>query len=160
MEMDSVCQSTGKRLKRAYSSLESAPRNLLRKEYPMLRLFSVLIVVLFGSAALAESMTEQQKIDALLAAVGSPDVTFVRNGEDWDGPKFKSHLEEKLKAANPPITTADDFIARIASTSSKTGKPYLVKTKNGKKLKASVWLRARLASLNQPAAGGADGTNK
>lgn len=114
----------------------------------MLRLFSFFIVFLFGSSALAETMTEQQKIDALLDAFDTPGITFIRNGEEQDGAWAKKHLTEKLKQVTPQVTTADDFITQIASTSRETGRPYLIKTSDGKKLKASVWMKKKLAEIN------------
>jgi len=119
----------------------------------MLRLFSLMILVLFGSSAFAAQMTEQQKIAALLNAFDNPDITFVRNGEEHDGAWAKQHLEEKLKAAKPEVKTADEFIANIASTSSHTGKPYLIKMKDGTTVEAGKWLKQKLAELNQQKAG-------
>jgi hypothetical protein len=125
-----------------------------RKDLPMLRLFSLFVVLLFGSSALAETMTEQQKIDALLGAFDTPGITFIRNGEEHDGAWAKQHLTDKLKAAKPEVTTADDFITTIATTSSKTGKPYLIKTSDGKTIKSGVWLKKKLAEINSKDTGG------
>jgi hypothetical protein len=114
----------------------------------MKRLFSLIVVVLFGSSAFAASLTEQQKIDGLLSALDAPGITFIRNGEEHDGAWAKAHLTEKLKSANPPITTADDFIATVGSTSSHSGKPYLIKT-DGKTIEAGTWFKDKLANISK-----------
>jgi hypothetical protein len=123
----------------------------------MVRLFSVLIVMLFGSSAFAATpMTEQQKIDGLLAAFDAPGITFIRNGEEHDGAWAKQHLTEKLKDMKGEVATADDFITKVATNSSHTGKPYMIKTADGKTTESGKWLQAKLASMSAPAAGKGD----
>ncbi len=117
----------------------------------MLRLFSTLVVLLISSNAFAAPLTEQQKIDTLLKAFDTPGITFVRNGAEHDGAWAKKHLTDKLKSAKTKVTTADAFITDIASTSSHSGKPYLVKTKDGKTVESAVWLRAKLEEINKNA---------
>ena len=118
----------------------------------MNKLMSFFAVVLMGASAIAATAnTEEQKIEALLNSFDAPGITFVRNGEDHDGAWAKQHLAEKLKEAKPAITTADDFIAKVGTSSSHTGKPYEVKTADGKKVESSVWFKDKLAELNKPA---------
>jgi hypothetical protein len=127
----------------------------------MLRLFSIVLLLVTSTVAMAaEPMTEKQKIDALLNSLDTPDITFVRNGKDHDGAWAKKHLTEKLAKATPAITTADDFIAKVGTTSAKTGKPYMIKTKDGKTTDSATWFQAKLAELNQPSAGSTDSTPK
>lgn len=115
----------------------------------MKRLFGFFFLALFSTGAFAEALTEQQKIDALLNAFDTPGITFVRNGEEHDGAWAKQHLQEKLKKAATAPTTAEGFIADIGSTSAQSGKPYEIKTADGKTVESSVWLKAKLDDLNK-----------
>ena len=118
----------------------------------MKRLFATLILVLCGASATAADMTEQQKIDALLAALDTPGITFVRNGEEHDGAWAKQHFVEKIaemrKMNADAVKTADEFIADVASKSSHTGESYKIKKKDGTLVDSSTWLKAKLAELS------------
>ena len=125
----------------------------------MLRMFSIIILALFSSSVFAAPapMTEQQKIDALLNAFDTPDITFIRNGEEHDGAWAKQHLTEKMQKASPKVTTASAFISDVASTSSESGKPYIIKMKDGMTMASGQWLQQKLAGMTiAPSAGGAD----
>lgn len=122
-----------------------------------LRRFLVIFVVclLFPFTVLAkEPLTELQKIDALLEAVKTSDLTFIRNGKEYSAKEAYQHLSMKLKNAQrswfaPPKEkwTAKLFIEKVASRSSLSGKPYLVKLKDGKTIEARIWLEARLKEM-------------
>ena len=45
------------------------------------------------------------------------------------------------------IRTADDFIAKVASKSSTTGRPYLVRFSDGREVPTADFFRAELAKL-------------
>jgi hypothetical protein len=113
-----------------------------------MRAFAAFIVmVVIGSSAMAAAPSEKDKIDYLLGQLASSDVTFVRNGEDHTGAWGKDHLEQKMKDANKPDMTAEDFIADIASKSSHTDKPYLIKARDGTTVEAGQWLKEKLAQM-------------
>jgi len=133
----------------------SSDLNQLLKGRFMLRLLSVLTFVLLGSAAFAAQMTEQEKIHSLLNSFDSPNVTFIRNGEEHDGAWAKAHLSEKMAMTKPEVKTADDFINKVASSSSETGKPYMVKMQNGQTMESGKWLQMKLTNMAQPSAGAA-----
>ena len=42
------------------------------------------------------------------------------------------------------ITTAEDFINKVASVSRETGKPYIIRLKNGKEVESSEWFHDQL----------------
>ena len=112
----------------------------------MLRILSFLTFILAGTAAFAAPMTEQDKIKSLLDAFKEPGITFIRNGEEHDGAWARQHLQEKLDKAKD-VKTAEDFITKVASTSSHSGKPYQVKLKDGKVMDSGKWLHKKLAAL-------------
>ena len=115
----------------------------------MRKLLGLFIVLFFASTASAAELTEPQKISALLDAFATSDVTLVRNGEEHDGKYARKHFEEKLKQTKD-VKTAEDFIAKVATDSSHTGKPYIVKLKDGTQLESAKWLHAKLKEIEAP----------
>ncbi|MHC4549632.1 MAG: DUF5329 family protein [Planctomycetota bacterium] len=89
--------------------------------------------------------TERERIVALIAAVTAADVTFLRNDVEHDAAAAAAHLRGKWKRAGGRELTADQFIDRIASRSSTTGRPYRIRRKDGTVLDAGAWLREQLA---------------
>lgn len=109
----------------------------------MRKILSVLILLFFAVPAVAEEMTEPDKIDALLDTIENSDITLIRNGEEHDGKWAREHFEEKIKQVKD-INTAEDFIIKVASTSRETGKPYIIKLKDGTQLESEKWLHDQL----------------
>ncbi|MBI1903245.1 MAG: DUF5329 family protein [Planctomycetia bacterium] len=98
------------------------------------------------------SVSEQDKIDALLAHVAASKDTFVREGVEHTGAEAAEHLRKKYASGGQKIETLDEFIDKIASRSSLTGKPYQVKLADGTVVEASKWLRdAAAKSKAKPA---------
>jgi hypothetical protein len=54
----------------------------------------------------------------------------------------------KWKNAGSRIRTAKDFIEKVASASSVTGKPYTIRWQDGKETPASEYLTAQLEKLS------------
>ena len=115
---------------------------------------AAVVLGLLCVAALADSpapMSEKQKIDALIATVKNlKDATFIRNGKEYDGDAAAKHMRDKLDYAGDKIKTATDFIDQIASKSSVSGKPYLIKFKDGTEQTAGDFLKARLDEIEHP----------
>jgi Family of unknown function (DUF5329) len=109
------------------------------------------LVLALSAAARAEPPalpSEDQKIDALIAAVGElRGAVFVRNGSEYDGQAAANHLRLKRQKAGSRVKTADDFIRLCGSSSSMTGQPYEIRYADGRSEPAEVFLRARLAKL-------------
>src|SRR5262245_35145678 len=96
--------------------------------------------------------TEKQKIEALLKHVEEmKDAKFVRNDAEYDAKTAARYLRGKWEANEAAIKTAKDFIEKVASVSSTTGKPYLVRQKDGKEMKSGDYLLAELKKLEQSA---------
>lgn len=116
-----------------------------------LRWMLLLMVLLCASFAFAVSLTEQQKIDALIHSIETlPDARFIRNGTAYDGSAAAEHLRQKRRYAGDRIKTAGDFIACCASRSSMSGKPYQIRFANGETVDAEVFLRAELKRIEAP----------
>lgn len=78
-----------------------------------------------------KELTEAQKIDKLILYVEKTEAKFVRNGSEYSGLDAAKHLRLKREKAGKKITTARQFIDYLASKSSMSGEPYLMKFKNG-----------------------------
>jgi len=93
----------------------------------------------FGIAA------ENDEIEYLLSFVGGSDCIFIRNGGEYQAKEAREHLEMKYNHVKRRIKTAEDFIDKIASKSSLSGRQYEVRC-DSVKLQTRQWLREALAS--------------
>ncbi|MFY8189763.1 MAG: DUF5329 family protein [Bacteroidia bacterium] len=94
-----------------------------------------------------KELTEAQKIDKLIAYVEVTEAKFVRNGTEYSGVDAAKHLRMKREKAGKKITTARQFIDYLASKSSMSGEPYLMKFKNGTTLPVRDILYHQLKKL-------------
>ena len=76
-------------------------------------------------------------------------VRFIRNGLEYSGAEGAQHLRDKLAKAGNRVKTSEDFITGIASKSSLSGKPYLVKFVDGHPQATGEWLRGHLAEVRE-----------
>lgn len=75
---------------------------------------------------------EKKKIEFLISHLESiKDAKFTRNGTEYDSKSAAKFLRGKWNAKKDAILTAKDFIAKAATKSSTTGKPYLIRLKPG-----------------------------
>lgn len=116
--------------------------------------FSTLILLLVGLtasfAALAQgsALTEKAKIEALISHLETlQDATFIRNGTEYDSKSAAKFLQKKWQANEGEIHSAADFIIRVATRSSTTGKPYLIQIKGGFQGECANYLTAELKKL-------------
>ncbi len=77
------------------------------------------------------ALTEKEKIESILSALAKSDAIFIRNGTEYSGADAAEHLRSKWNYAGDKIKTATEFIDRLASKSSASGKPYQVRCKDG-----------------------------
>ena len=105
---------------------------------------AVLVLLLNGSVALAETVPVQedlkQTIDYLLDSVARSDASFIRNGQTYTPKEAAAHMKTKYDYFKWMIKTPEDFIRLAGSRSLLSGRPYLVKTKDGKEIEAADWL--------------------
>ena len=113
-------------------------------------ILSAIIVTLTPTHAADIAPAEKAKIEALIANVGAlPDAKFIRNGSTYDAKSAVSFLRGKWKSNDSDITTAADFIAKAASVSGTSGKPYLIKLKDGSEVKCGDYLTEQLKKLEE-----------
>jgi hypothetical protein len=91
--------------------------------------------------------TETQKIEMLISYVEKLDAVFIRNGSEHEPRAAAKHMRDKWDHSRSKIVTADAFITHIASYSSMTGKPYLVRFRDGREVKSGELLRAELSRI-------------
>jgi hypothetical protein len=84
------------------------------------------------------------EIEYLLETAGQSDCTFVRNGKAHSAPKAESHLRLKYRNGKKWIASTEQFIDRIASKSSWTGKTYYIDCPETDRQPAGDWMSAKL----------------
>ena len=100
------------------------------------------LLALRASATGAES-----EIAYLLEYIRQSGCTFYRNGGAYDAEHAAAHLRSKydVAAASGKILTTEAFIAKIATASSMTGRPYLVECAGAARGTTADWLTAALS---------------
>lgn len=90
----------------------------------------------------------QQEINTLLGFVESSGCLFIRNGSEYPAAEARQHLQKKLDYLENKglVDNAEDFIARAATESSMSGKPYKVSCAGQEQLSAD-WLKQELTRL-------------
>jgi hypothetical protein len=105
-----------------------------------------------NATRLDDRKTETQKIETLISTVNDlKDATFIRNGKEYDCKAAADHMRTKWSYAGDKIHTAQEFIEQIASKSSQSGKPYLIRFGDGREVKSSEFLTEALDRLEHPA---------
>ena len=116
----------------------------------MRRLSAFILLLCAGTLLLAggnQTAGEEAKIEALLAKVAlETDVQFVRNGKDYDATTAAKFLRGKWDRQRTEIKTTQDFIDRVASKSSTSGQPYLIRFKNGRTVECRKFLTQLLTA--------------
>lgn len=84
-------------------------------------------------------------IEYLLDFVEQSQCTFIRNGKEHSPNEAVAHMKRKYEHFKKKIRTAEDFIRLTASKSLMSGKPYLIRTKEGKTLPSKDWLMDALS---------------
>jgi hypothetical protein len=96
----------------------------------------------------ASALTEDQKIEKLIQTVGDvKDAVFIRNGTEHTPAQAAQHMRNKWERAKDQVKTAEEFIDKLASKSSTSGKPYLIRFKDGRELESGTFLREELKKL-------------
>ena len=114
------------------------------------RLVCLLIVLqMFALPAFATESLEGT-INYLIDYVAKSDATFIRNGDAHTPAEAAAHIKAKYEHFKNQIKTPEDFIRLSASKSLLSGKPYLVRTKDGKEIRLDDWLTAALKAHLAP----------
>jgi hypothetical protein len=101
-----------------------------------------IVMSTFANTSSAESL--DQTIDYLLVYVGQSNATFIRNRQTHTPAEAVAHIKAKYEHFKSEIKTPEDFIRLSASKSLLTGKPYLVRTADGKEMHLDAWLTEAL----------------
>jgi hypothetical protein len=76
-----------------------------------------------------------------------PDAVFIRNGKQYNTDLAAEFLRRKWKSCRSEIRSAADFIDKVASFSSTTGKPYSIRWRDGTERSSAEFFRAQLSLL-------------
>jgi len=89
------------------------------------------------------------EVDALLTRLQSSGCQFNRNGSWYNGADARTHLLRKLEYLEKKdlVKNAEQFIDLGASTSSSSGKPYMVKCGAAAPVESKAWLNAELKAI-------------
>ena len=112
----------------------------------MFRVFAVTAIagtLLFCAKVMAGDM--ESEIDYLLLSVERSDCVFIRNGKPHDSVAAVKHLQMKHERGRRYYDSTEEFIARIASRSSLSGKPYLIDCPDQAPVEAKSWFSQKLA---------------
>ena len=117
-----------------------------------LAILSVLLLLLQAAPLVLHAQplptAERQKIEALIKYVGDlKDTKFIRNGSSYDVSTAVRFLRGKWDANDAVVKTARDFIDKVASFSGTSGKPYLIRFKDGKDIPSREFLAAELQKI-------------
>ena len=94
------------------------------------------------------SSAERQKIEALIKYVGDlKDTKFIRNGSSYEVSTAVRFLRGKWESNDAQVKTARDFIDKVASFSGTSGRPYLIRFKDGKEIPSREFLAAELQKI-------------
>jgi hypothetical protein len=110
---------------------------------------AIVVLLVTAASAFAESSAVRAEIDTLLARLEQSGCDFYRNGEWHSATEAKSHLLRKLKAAREPAST-EQFIDALATKSSLSGKPYLVRCGESAPVESNTWLTDQLELMRTP----------
>ena len=113
---------------------------------------SFVVLALFSGVVNAQDNIEKKKIEFLISSVENlKGAKFIRNGTEHDGKEAAEHLRMKLQNDVGKVKTADDFIRLCASKSYISGKPYLIRSSDGKTIKSEQYFREKLKEYNSTA---------
>lgn len=120
--------------------------SVYRKFFNLVRGALLVATVSVASAAAGDNGLDAE-IDYLVEAVADSGCTFIRNGREHDAEDARDHLQMKRERGRRHYETTEQFIDRIASKSSWTGKHYLIRCADREPVPAGDWLHARLDEL-------------
>ena len=103
---------------------------------------SVIVLLLLPPVSYAQSMNYE--INRLISSVGRNGCTFIRNGQQYRGRAARDHLRSKRELNKQLISTTEEFIEKIASVSTTTGEPYLIRCRGQEERTVNEWFTALL----------------
>jgi hypothetical protein len=119
----------------------TSPKNILY-------LLAAMALATYASIAVAQN--SDTEIEYLLTAIGSSNCIFIRNGSQHSAEDAESHLRMKYGKTRRHIDDADEFVTKLASESSWTGKPYTLDCPDTETQTTKIWLLEKLAEYRVP----------
>lgn len=111
-------------------------------------LFCLFLLFSLAANSQQQTYTDNQKIDHLITYISKlNDAVFIRNESEHSAKDAAAHLQMKREKAGKRIKTVEDFIVKLASKSSMSGEPYMIRFKNGKEFSCEMVLRLELKRL-------------
>jgi low affinity Fe/Cu permease len=104
--------------------------------------------VLACPAVYADDAAMDAEIDFLLTSVAESGCIYIRNGKEHSGEAARDHLQMKRERGRKYYETTEQFIERIASKSSWSGKPYRIRCGDTEE-DASAWFTRALDSFRK-----------
>lgn len=104
------------------------------------------------AAPLFVRLTEHEKIDRILDKVATSGATFTRGGVDLSDKDAALQMRAKFTPVADLIPSARTFIDQIAANSSASGRPFLVRSKDGKSIDAAAYFSDLLFAIEHPGA--------
>ena len=116
------------------------------------------LTVALWTAGAAQGQTPtntQREIASLLESVGSSGCSFYRNDTWHTAKQAQKHLQMKFTGTSggEGITSAEDFISRIATRSSLSGRPYRIRCAGAVESDTASWFLDQLFRYRKGAAG-------
>ena len=103
--------------------------------------------VLLPAPVLSQSAPppEKAKIEALIQRVSELDhAKFIRNGSEYDVTVAVRFLRGKWRANDKEVKSARDFVDKVGSASGTSGRPYMIRFKDGREIPSRDFLTAEL----------------
>lgn len=111
--------------------------------------------LLFATSAMAGTRSEADRIESAIKLIETSKVTFVRNGDEHSASAAGKFMRGKLRKAGDQVKTFDQFIDNLATKSTTSGLPYMVKLESGTTVPLAQWLREKDAVAAKPDAAAA-----
>lgn len=108
-----------------------------------MRAAGLMAVGLAVAAGTHAQVAPQAEVEFLITRIAHSGCQFVRNGSAHPAAEAAAHLRRKLNAAPRGLST-EQFIEHVASKSSMTGAPYLIRCDGRDDEASAVWLRRAL----------------
>lgn len=123
------------------------------RRFRSLLLSILLSAALLPALAAAQSVppAEKAKIEALIHRVSElQDAKFIRNGTEYDVSVAVRFLRGKWRANDKGVKSARDFVDKVGTASGTSGKPYLIRFKDGREIPSRDFLLTALKKQEAP----------
>lgn len=124
--------------------LPSYTQNFLPYLRTALRTLFGLLLIVQAQVVVAADATMDAEIDFLISEVARSECKFVRNGKEHSADDAVAHLQMKRRRGKRYFDTTEEFIERIASKSSWSGKEYVIRCPDQSAETAAQWFYRHL----------------